>query len=338
MGDLRLDVQTITLPDGWSGRVVTRIRAAEYGKNDLCRPLYAAPRGLKSAARPLPTVQQWETLLHQLTTDPTGLPGHTLLKYSRNGEVFRAKLAADDGAIDVICKQSRVRAFYQRLGSAFVGSREHRNFDRALTLLEAGINTAVPLAVIQRRRPRREAWLVTEFVPDLVDLDQVVLRLLPRLKCRRARRAKDTIIEAIADLLGRMERCGLTHRDLKASNILLNHWDGAAGPAAVWLVDLDGLGRRRFLQRADVVNHRGRPRGLKPAARQPAARLAASLLSYTTVTRSDYCRFLQAYLVRTGSPPEAWKKHFRRLSRQASDYVRRARLRKAHKLDGYAGD
>ncbi len=73
-------------------------------------------------------------------------------------------------------------------------------------------------------------------------------------------------------------------------------------------------------------------------ARQSVVRLAASLLTYTTVTRSDYCRFLRAYLVRTGWPPDAWKEHYRRLSQQANDYVRRARRRKANKLDGYAGD
>ncbi len=87
-----------------------------------------------------------------------------------------------------------------------------------------------------------------------------------------------------------------------------------------------------------MVNPRGRPRRLKPAARQSVVRLAASLLTYTTVTRSDYCRFLRAYLARTGWPPDAWKEHYHRLSQQANHYVRRARRRKANKLDGYTGD
>jgi hypothetical protein len=116
----------------------------------------------------------------------------------------------------------------------------------------------------------------------------------------------------------------LTHRDFKASNILLDKWDGVGGQANVWLVDLDGLGRRKFaygVRRWESV-----------------VRLAASLLGYTAVTRSDYCRFLQAYLARMGSPRTDWKLHFRKLSRQARDYVQRAGRRKAHKLDGYQGD
>jgi hypothetical protein len=66
-------------------------------------------------------------------------------------------------------------------------------------------------------------------------------------------------------------------------------------------------------------------------------RLAASLLDYISLTRSDYCRFLQTYLARAGLPRETWKEHYRSLAAQATDYVGRAQKRKTHKLDGYTG-
>lgn len=309
MKQLRFNTEVIELPEGWSGRVVTR-RPGAVPQDAICSNL--------------PPIEQWPVFLNQLTLDPAALPGYAVLKYSEHGEVFRAQLSVGDGALEVICKQGRVRGFSDRLVSALRASREQRNCDRAMMLLEAGIRTALPLAVVKRRRPGPEAWLVTEFVPGLVDLDEVVLRLLPRMARGQLRRTKDAIVKAIVEMLEQMAGNGLTHRDLKASNILLENWDGAGGPANVWLVDLDGLGRRRFAYGVRRWEH--------------VIRLAASLLSYTAVTRSDYCRFLQAYLTRMGSPRTDWKLHFRKLSRQARDYVRRAGRRKAHKLDGYQGD
>lgn len=309
MKHLRFNTEVIELPEGWSGRVVTR------------RPGAVPQDGIRSN---LPTIDQWPPFLSQLTLDPAALPGYAVLKYSEHGEVFRAQIGVGDSALDVICKKRSVRGFSDGLINALRGSREQRNCDRAMMLLEAGIPTALPLAVVKRRRPRCEAWLVTEFVPGLVDLDEVVLRLLPRLERRHVRRAKDAIVKAVVGLLEQMARHGLTHRDLKASNILLDNWDGAGGPANVWLVDLDGLGRRRFAY------------GVRRW--EPVIRLAASLLGYAAVTRSDYCRFLQAYLAQMGSPRTDWKRHFRGLSRQARAYTQRAGRRKAHKLDGYPGD
>jgi tRNA A-37 threonylcarbamoyl transferase component Bud32 len=272
----------------------------------------------------LPTPEQWHPLLRQLVADRAALPAYTTLKYSNHAEVFRTRFESSGGSFDLIVKQTRPCGFRNRLAGAFRMSREHRSFYRALMLLEAGVNTPLPLAMLERRSPRPEAWLVTEFVPDLVDLDQVALRLLPQWDRNRAFTVKTLIVKAIVDLLERLERHGLRHRDLKASNIMLSNAEGAGDPPTIWLVDLEGLRRRRLIT---------------PLRRwQPVVRLAASLLGYATITRTDYCRFLKAYLPRQGEPTAAWKRYFGELSRQAGDYVRRARRRKRHKLDGYTGD
>ncbi len=304
-----MSVTPITFGAGWSGEVVAG--GTEGARAD-------------ASGRALPTVEQWQTLLGPLADDPASLSGYTLLKYSPRGEVFRARLVWDRRSLEVVCRRSRVLSFWRRLGGPLSPSREQRNFARGQALLQAGIETALPLARIERRRPQRRACLVTEFVPDLIDLNQVVLACLPKLDARQGRAVKDAIIDRVVDLVSRLERSGLYHRDLKASNILLRRWDGSGGPVGVLLVDLDGI-------------RRGGPAGLSRRW-QPLVRLAASLTGSAAATRSDHCRFLRAYLGGMGLPLGMWKQRFRKLRRRVDRYVRRARGRKMGKLDGYTGD
>ncbi len=306
----------IRLPDGWRGIVLTQCHGMA--------PKDAVQTGEARFRPNLPSPDRWHAFFAQITADPTALPGYTSLKYSGHSEVFKARLDSPRGSLDLIVKRTRARGLRRRLAHALRPSRERRNFSRALMLLEAGINTGVPMAVLGRGWPRREAWFIAEFVPDLVDLDQVVLRLLPQLERHRIHQIKAAIIEAIVDLLERMDGHNVSYRDLKASNIMLENVGGTGGPPSVWLVDLDGLHRPR--SSSTVLRWRA------------VARLAASLLSYTSVTRTDYARFLKTYLARRGEPATSWRETFHELSRRATDYVRRARRRKTHKLDGYTGD
>ena len=86
------------------------------------------------------------------------------------------------------------------------------------------------------------------------------------------------------------------------------------------LIDLDGLRRRTMFD----VGRRW----------QPLVRLAASLLSYPTVTRTDYLRFLIAYLSHSKHRSGAWRVYFGKLGQKASAYLQRAQRRKTGKLDG----
>ena len=303
---MRVGVQTLRSTRGWSALVVT-------GADGFAPEPAATSR--------LPAVDDWRSLLDALTDNPEATPGYAVLKYSKGGDVFRGQLAWRGGLLDVVCKRFTVRSFGRRLLAAVRPSRGRVNFDRGLALLRAGIATALPLAVVERRAPHRECWLITEYVPDAVDLAQVALVLLPRLATRRRRAVKNAITEAIVDLVERMGRHGVGHRDLKASNILLTHWDGRDAPVRPWLVDLEGVRLRRV---SGAWRHR-----------RPLTRLTASLLEYPAVTRTDYCRFLHSYLARAGTAREEWKHYYRELADRAAGYVRRAQRRKTGKLDGY---
>lgn len=305
---VQLHVEQLTLRRGWSASVVTDVGG---------RP----PR---TATEPkLPDAESWRALLETLVTDPTTMPGYAQLKYSEKGEVFRAQPTWSGGALDVVCKQGRTQGLLRRRLDAWRSSRARVGFERGLSLLRAGIATALPLAVVERKTRHRQAWLIAEFISGAVDLDQVALALLPQIEPGRRRRVKDAILREIIDLFDRMEKHGIGHRDLKASNVMLTDWDSRENPVRLWLVDMEGVRRRR------ASSERRR--------RQPLVRLAASLLGYAAVTRTDFCRFVQGYLERRGMAREKWKRHYRELADESADYVRRARRRKNNKLDGYHG-
>lgn len=303
---LRFRVEPIDLPRGWSGSALVGVEDGRQGSGLI---------------KTLPTKSEWPSILKPVLADVSVLPGYEVLKFSSSGEVFRVRLGSGDHEIDVICKRHRLAGLRRRL-AALLGLRPLRlEFERGAALLRAGIDTALPLALIRRTSGRPEEWQLHEFVADGVDLDHFLLSLLPRLDARRSRAAKTAILESLVTLFGRMYEHGLHHRDLKASNIMLVDWEGRADSVRVCLVDLEGLKRRRW--------RRGNWHW------KPVVRLAASVLSYHAITRSDYCRFLQAYVTRTGQTKSAWKLHYRLVAGMAAGYVRRSFRRKKERIDGY---
>jgi len=290
----------------------------------------AAPRpGIPAT---LPSADVWRPWLERLVADHSALPEYAALKYSKSGEVFRARISGgNDEPFDVVCRISRsdgrIHSLLRR------PSRAQRNLRRAGRLLNAGIDTAVPLAWIERHSPCRSSWLVTEFVADVVDLDQIVLTLLSHLDRRVLCKVKAGLSEALVELFARLDEARLYHRDLKASNILFTCWDGREGAPRVMLVDLDGLHHRRGPSLLGRLVRRW------SAGRrwQPLVRIAASLRDYPSLGRTDFARFLRRYLARVGMPTAEWKARFRRLDREANTYAQRSQHRKSHKLDGFTG-
>ena len=302
----------IALPGGWSGRVLVECHIS-------------SPDGTGGIV--LPEYEDWRPWLERLVTDSGSLPDYSVLKYSKTNEVCRARITWNNGAhdhrLDAVCKRTRVAGFGGALASRLRPSRARRNFDRAERLIRAGIGTAIPLAMLEHRSHPTEAWLVTEFLGDVVDLDLIALTLLSQLDPTRSAKSKSALVDAVVELFARLAELNLHHRDLKASNILIADWDRPDRKPRPILVDLDGLRGRRWWRPSE--------------RRQPLIRLAASLLDYATVGRTDQARFLRRHLARGGHTRDDWKEHFRDLSRRAIRYSQRAQLRKGRKLDGHAG-
>lgn len=263
-------------------------------------------------------VGPWRGFLERLLRDETSLPGYAVLKFADGRRVIRASLP--EGSLEIACRYVRaegVRGWLQR----FRGSAARRDFDRTSALVRDGVGTARPWAYVDRGSPRRESWLVTEFLPDALDLDRLVLTHLPQLTGSQRRRVKSGWSEAVVGLFVALERCGWLHRDLKASNVLIvDAFGGSTSPRAV-VVDLEGLKRRRPCRSGAYL--------------RPIVRLAASLLDCPNLSRSDLVRFLCLYLERTGRSPKLWRRIFPEVVRKAKEYTRRTERRKTHKLDGF---
>lgn len=304
-------IAPIALDGGWRGRIVDLARGEEV----------------------TPCLEDWRAWLLRLVDDPGQLPDYTALKQSRENEVLRARLGTDGRGPLVICKRSTPSGMMARLGLVVGRSRARRNFDWGILLGRVGIGTASPLAFIERRGGA-ESWLVTEYLDDVIDLDAIALTKLPHLNPTEARARKSAVIAAVARLFCDLEREKLHHRDLKATNILIRGWDAGgfggcqSAPATqamrAVLVDLDGL---RVRARAAVRDRR-----------QRLMRLAASLVDYPTITRTDYARFLRLLHLSERDGRECagsadrrtekdWKVEFRELAAAAGKYNRAASRR-----------
>jgi hypothetical protein len=117
--------------------------------------------------------------------------------------------------------------------------------------------------------------------------------------------------ERLARVVRAMHDRGVSHRDLKAPNVLLK--DAAADPAGATPVLIDLVGVRAS---ADAVPFARRAKEL--------ARLNASFLAVPHVTRTERLRFLLTYL-RSGERELDWKKWWNAVSRATAVKVAKNR-------------
>lgn len=183
-------------------------------------------------------------------------------------------------------------------------------------LQERGLPTPRPLAVFHRRRWGFwcEGYLLTEKISEALNLHQVRQRLA-RLDAATRRPLLRALIDELARLVRTLHQRQLSHRDLKAANILVQLPTVAGQPPRCWLIDLVGVSRRRWL------THR---RCLKDLARLHASFYQDSLLS-----RTDKLRFLRTYLQWGLRGRQGWKKWWRALAQatqaKVQSYLRRGR-------------
>ena len=298
----------ISIGDGWSGLALSSSYPTDSSENAIVAP----------------SIEQWREWLDLLVQDRRRLPGARVLKTSESVEVIETQLPPRgdaDKAVRVICKQTRLHGAWDAMVGFVRPSAARRNFERAQALHKAGIGTALPLAYLERRSSRA-SWLITEFLDGVMDLDAYVLTILSRAGSAENRTRRDVVIRAVAGLFCGLERAGLYHRDMKASNILLVHAGEQARSPRACIVDLDGLAAFRAWR----------------SAWKPIVRLAASLLQYPAVTRTDYLRFLREYCSEIGQECCDWRTHLGRLRKQAARYAQAAQKRKSNKLDGFTGD
>jgi tRNA A-37 threonylcarbamoyl transferase component Bud32 len=245
-------------------------------------------------------------VLEQLIDDPDGpfrRQGTALLKDSRSSTV---------ALFDLTCAQSVRRVFYKRfrVGSvadpwkAFLRhSPAVRSWVNGQGLRERCLPTPRPLAVFHRRKKglAYEGYLLTEEIPRAVDLARSVADLKDLAEGERRSHLRSRI-EQLASLVKAMHDRGVSHRDLKAMNILVSNDPVPATNAdfgSFHLIDLVGV------TLGDSVKPRRREQNL--------ARLHASFHQHSVLTRTDKLRFLRAYLRPgcLGWNRARWKPHWK---------------------------
>jgi tRNA A-37 threonylcarbamoyl transferase component Bud32 len=203
-------------------------------------------------------------------------PDVRVLKRSPSSTV--AEIEWSDGG-RVIVKRFKVR----RRSDTWLGllrpSAALRSWVYGHGLRERGLPTARPLVMFHRysgRRPR-EGYLLTDKIDGAIELHEWARRALAGPAERRTALLR-LRVEALARLVRELHHRGLSHRDLKAPNLLtpLDPEDHR-----FWLIDLVGVRRR----------HRVSPR----RRALDLSRLHASFREHPLVTRTEKLRFLRTY-------------------------------------------
>lgn len=260
--------------------------------------------------------------LAQLLTASSSLPGYEMLKFGQQGEVCKATLPLEETSIDVICKgTSPASGITGRLRARMRPTRGRLNADRAAKLQQAGIHTAEPLALLEHRNRPGASWLITRYIARAVDLDQFLLNELGKRPPASDLMLRRNLARAVADVFARMDRAGLYHRDMKATNLLVTLDESGLEPR-VYVVDLDGLSDHQ-------------PRAARRL--QPVVRLTASLLDHKGVRRTDCARFLRAYMRYLGRLDGDFKATWQYIASAAGKYATGAQKRKRGKIDSYGG-
>jgi serine/threonine protein kinase len=247
--------------------------------------------------------------------------GGRVLKHSASSSVVEMDLPTPAEPCAVIYKRFAVTAWTDPWAALVRPTAALRSYVMGHGLRLRCLPTPRPLAVWHRVRHglHRESYLLTEKVPAALDL----LRYLERLRDRpEGRAALRRLIDQVARLIRVLHARHLSHRDLKAANLLVSpqRWEvsakgirtGSAGEeVAVWFIDLVGVRRHGKLGRRRRV--------------QNLARLNTSFHRHPGLTRSDRLRFLRVYLAWGLHGKMGWKRWWRQVEEATRAKIERNR-------------
>jgi serine/threonine protein kinase len=269
-------------------------RTARYrGTHRTVRKVRAGNvRGL--AVRDLP-----DEFLHALLRDPDAVFARAdarVLKRCVSSTVAELEIPTPAGPKAVVLKRVNVRTLLDPVKNLFRSSAVRRSWLLGHGLCERWIPTPRPLALFHRHRAGflpAEGYLLTEKVPDAVGLPEAVraCRAAPLLRVWAERLAR--VVRAMHDR-------GVSHRDLKAPNVMLR--GAGTDPAAATPVLIDLVGVSAGVRAVPFVRRT-----------KELARLNASFLEMPHVTRGERLRFLRAYLGAGEREPD-WKKWWKAVS------------------------
>ncbi|HWE40834.1 MAG TPA: lipopolysaccharide kinase InaA family protein [Isosphaeraceae bacterium] len=228
-----------------------------------------------------------------------------MLKDSRTTTVAEATLDVAGRPTRVIYKRFNRKKWLDPVFCLFRPSRAWQAWQGGQHLASRGLPTPRNLAVLARLGPLglpRDTYLVTIKAEPAATLDAYLRDVLPALDPDARRRRTRALTRALARLVRTLHERSLSHRDLKAANILVEG-DATEAEPRLSLIDLVGV----------RLKH-----PLPPGRRlQNLARLHVSLAARS---RADSIRFLRDYGLRAD-----WKATWRAVARLGARKVEKNR-------------
>ncbi len=225
--------------------------------------------------------------LAELLRDPAGPLKQGIdqpVKLSHSSVVVKSQLEVAGQTVEIAYKRSRAKNIARLIGHAILPRRRLQGWLLGHALAVRGIRTPRPLALVHRHGLIPETYLATEWIAGGFDLHSFVWKLEARSTVERDGLAQ-ILAECLGRLIGRMHAWNVSHRDLKANNLLIVE---QADALEAWLVDLDGV---RILSRL-TDDRRARDLG----------RLIASLRRYEWLSGRLWPCFFSTYLRTMGRP------------------------------------
>jgi tRNA A-37 threonylcarbamoyl transferase component Bud32 len=232
------------------------------------------------------------------------------IKAGRTALLVRGEFPIGSRMVSVAYKRIERRSGWKVLSAWLFGNRTLRTWRMGLTLLRLGIPTAAPLLVVVPRwyRPASASYLACEWVGQARNLTQYAA-WLSELSPHDAGQRLCAAAKALGELVGKLHANRLSHRDLKAGNLLLLNKPSSVEAC---VIDLDGARRYVWLPRFRRL--------------RDLSRLVLATQSSPPLTNAARLRFLLAYLQASGENPCDWKSQWRRLDRLAqARHVKKSR-------------
>lgn len=238
--------------------------------------------------------------------------GYRILKRSSRSAVVEFDLPGPNGPRRVVYKRFAATRWSDPLTALFRPAPALRSYVMGHALLLRCLPTPRPLAVWHRYRHglAHEGYLLTEKVADALELRSFVDRLHSLPAAERRKRLR-RLIDQTARLLAKMHQRRLSHRDLKAANLLvrIDPTHNKEDDVSLHFIDLVGVCRLRKLCRARRV--------------QNLARLNTSFFGHPGLTRSDRLRFLRVYLCWGLRGRSGWKCWWNQIAEATAAKVQR---------------
>ncbi|HBG27028.1 MAG: hypothetical protein A2Y10_04410 [Planctomycetes bacterium GWF2_41_51] len=174
----------------------------------------------------------------------------------------------------VVVKKTANRTGVRGIVDAIRTPKSLRNFKTAQVLKQKNIEAAEPVAALWHKSLGN--IYVTEYIENSLNLYEIAFGKNPEIL--NSFSARKSIIKETAELVAKLHKAGLWHRDPKAGNFIVYKDNGNY---KVKLIDLDGI-------KPNIIDSRER-------RTRTLANLAKTLTRFKTVNLADLYRGLKIY-------------------------------------------